>query len=98
MHRDWPDATDVLGLASHDKDDGLVRFTLSFEGRLPPCSVRDKRVPEKQAFRREFNHQLRQVWATEPHLSSLLKHYDEFEATRLDMGRHRLYRPSNPKK
>jgi hypothetical protein len=41
---------------------------------------------------------LAQVWKTEPVLSSLLKHYDEFEDALLNKEMSRLYRPKSPKK
>lgn len=95
MHREWPDASDILGETdfpgSPDNGD-TVKFTLSYEGPLPSCTTREKRKSEKQALRAEFSYQLAQVWGTEPGLSSRLKHFDKFDEAEFDPSTNRLYR------
>jgi len=45
-----------------------MEFTLRYRGPLPPHSVREKRVPEKQSVRRHIHAQLETLWATDPRL------------------------------
>ena len=97
-HREWPDASDYLAEAPRASSDGelVVKFTLSYDGPLYACSSHQKHAEDKQALRREFSYQLRQVWNAEPALASRLKHYDEFEVAYLERTRQRLTRHRSP--
>src|SRR3954464_3666404 len=52
----------------------IMKFTLTYEGRLPPCTNKKPRAKEKWDIRRTFHPQLAELWQTDPVLGRLARH------------------------